>query len=95
MRKMSDEIESFPDRFMRRDYLPKLLHVREQLAEIIGASTQEVVLVPNATHGVNNIVTQINWNDGDVIVMCKPPPALVSRRADSKFRRRMGPSRRQ
>lgn len=70
MQKLSDEIESYPDLFMRRSWLPKLNETRRQVAEIIGAQTDEVVLVPNATHGVNNVVTQINWQEGDVIVIC-------------------------
>lgn len=71
MRKLSDEIESFPDLFMRRSWLAKLNNVRAKVAGIIGANQDEVVIVPNATHGVNNIVTQINWQEGDVIVICK------------------------
>jgi len=71
MRKLSDEVESFPDIFMRRNWLPKLNDVRSKVAGLIGARQDEVVIVPNATHGVNNIVTQINWQDGDVVIMCK------------------------
>jgi selenocysteine lyase/cysteine desulfurase len=72
MQKLSDEIEAYPDLFMRRSWLPRLDKVRSLVAEIIGAQTDEVVMVPNATHGVNNVVTQIAWQDGDVIVVCEP-----------------------
>jgi selenocysteine lyase/cysteine desulfurase len=53
---------------VRRSWLPRLDKVRSLVAEIIGAQTDEVVMVPNATHGVNNVVTQIAWQDGDVIL---------------------------
>lgn len=71
MRKLSDQIESFPDRFMRQDWLPLLNYNRDLVAKMIGAQQDEVVIVPNATHGVNNIVTQINWQEGDIIVICE------------------------
>jgi selenocysteine lyase/cysteine desulfurase len=45
--------------------------VRRQLAPLINATTEEVVLVPNATHGVNTVSVNIDWKDGDVIVVCE------------------------
>ncbi len=55
---------------MRRSWLPLLNQVRTSLAEMIGADLGEVVLVPNATHGINTILRNIDWEDGDIIVMC-------------------------
>jgi selenocysteine lyase/cysteine desulfurase len=71
MRALSDEIERSPDRFMRRTWLPMLTKVREQVAGLLGATTEEVVMVPNTTHGVNNILSNIEWQDGDIIVLCE------------------------
>jgi kynureninase len=89
MRKLSDEIEAFPDLFMRRNWLPKLNDVRSKVADLIGANQDEVVIVPNATHGVNNIVTQINWQEGDVAILCKlilcaVTPAMCSHQSTSR-----------
>ena len=71
MHKLSDEIEANPDFFMRRTYFGLLDSLREDLAKMIGATTPEVVLVPNTTHGICNIVTQLKWSPGDVIVICE------------------------
>ena len=62
------EIEERPDRYYRRDYYIPLKTVRERLAYMIGAETDEVVLVPNATHGVNTVLRNIEWGPDDIIV---------------------------
>ncbi|ORY28005.1 pyridoxal phosphate-dependent transferase [Naematelia encephala] len=69
MHKLSDQIESNPDLFMRRSYFSLLEDVRERTAKLIGARTDEVVIVPNATHGINTIATNIKWVEGDVILI--------------------------
>ncbi|WWD20884.1 hypothetical protein CI109_105361 [Kwoniella shandongensis] len=68
MRELSDQIEGNPDLFMRRTYFALLDQVREETAALIGAVKDEVVIVPNTTHGVNNVVTNLEWNDGDIII---------------------------
>jgi selenocysteine lyase/cysteine desulfurase len=70
MRKISDQIEAKPDLYMRRTYFAGLNKVRAQVAELINAETDEVVIVPNATHGINTIVNNIKWEAGDIIVIC-------------------------
>jgi hypothetical protein len=69
--KLRVQIEGNPDRFMKRDWLPLLNDVREKSAAIIGAQTEECVIVPNTTHGVNTILHNIKWTAGDRIVICK------------------------
>lgn len=71
MRDLSEEIESCPDLFLRRTYLPLLNETRQKVADIIGAEQTEVVLVPNTTNGVFNVLENIKWDEGDVIVVCK------------------------
>ena len=95
MRKLSDQIEAFPDLFMRKDYLPKLTHVRSLLAELVGAQEREVVLVPNATHGVNNVVSQINWQDGDVVIMCEFTQVAMTLNTNAQIRQPTVPWRKQ
>jgi selenocysteine lyase/cysteine desulfurase len=68
--KLRVQIEGNPDRFMKRDWLPLLNDVREKSAEIIGAKTEECVIVPNTTHGVNTILHNMKWSAGDRIVIC-------------------------
>jgi kynureninase len=62
---------------MRRSWLPLLNSVRSQVAEIIGADVEECVIVPNATHGINTIVNNIDWADGDKIVICEWFPKSI------------------
>ena len=66
--KMTREIEANPDRFMRSTYIPILRDVRARVAKLIGAEADECVIVPNATHGVNTVLRNFDWNEGDIIV---------------------------
>lgn len=50
--------------------MPKLVEMREQIAKFIGAAkTDEVVLVPNASVGLNTILRNIEWEKGDAILV--------------------------
>nr|XP_019007744.1 uncharacterized protein I206_07378 [Kwoniella pini CBS 10737]OCF46525.1 hypothetical protein I206_07378 [Kwoniella pini CBS 10737] len=69
MHKLSAQIESNPDKFMRRLWLPLLNKVRQEVSSMIGARQEEVVIVPNTTHGVNTILNNFEWADGDIIVV--------------------------
>lgn len=69
--KMTREIEANPDRFMRTTYIPMLRDVRARVAELVGADADECVLVPNATHGINTVLRNFDWNEGDIIVKCE------------------------
>ena len=41
---------------------------RRQVAELIGAKRDEVVLVTNTTHGLNTVLRNIEWREGDIIL---------------------------
>ena len=64
------EIESNPDLFHRLTYQKRLIGVREKLASLIGAKTDEVVLVPNASMGINTILRNFEWEKEDQIIVC-------------------------
>jgi len=66
--KISLKIDSNPDYFHRIGYQSQLMDVRRRLAQLIGANTDEVVLVANATAGVNTILRNIEWEHGDTII---------------------------
>jgi hercynylcysteine S-oxide lyase len=65
---IGDEIEANPDRFIRLDYKARWIHCRERIADLVGAEVDECVLVPNATHGINTVLRNIDWKKGDVII---------------------------
>lgn len=64
------EIESNPDLFMRVKLKGRLDAVRHRLAKFIGAENDEVVLVQNATTGINNILQNFTWTQDDILVGC-------------------------
>ena len=64
------EIESNPDLFHRLTYQKRLIGVREKLAGFIGAKTNEVVLVSNASMGLNTILRNFDWEQEDQIFAC-------------------------
>ncbi|KAI0833344.1 PLP-dependent transferase [Trametes gibbosa] len=66
--KLGYEIERYPDRFHRIGYKPLLVKARQNVAKLIGAEADEVVLVPNATHALNTVLRNFEWREGDVII---------------------------
>ncbi|KAB8298679.1 hypothetical protein EYC80_000856 [Monilinia laxa] len=57
-----------PDTFYVYD-LPKLIdESRDAVAPLLGADPREVVLIPNATTGVNTVLRNLKWEEGDMIV---------------------------
>lgn len=54
---------------MKETYFDLLIHTRTRLAKFIGAGeTDEVVLVPNASHGISTILRNFEWNEGDILI---------------------------
>ena len=54
---------------MRETYSDLLIQTRTRLAEFIGAGdTGEVVLVTNDSHGMNMILKNFEWHEGDIII---------------------------
>lgn len=48
--------------------LPLILLHRGLIADLIGADLDEVVFVPNTSHGMNTILRNIEWREGDIIL---------------------------
>lgn len=73
--KISQEIEANPDHYYRIKLAQELIDVRTRLAEFINAKEiDEVVMIPNATHGVNNVLHNIPWKEGDILIGCEYNP---------------------
>ncbi|KAH9479109.1 Hercynylcysteine sulfoxide lyase [Psilocybe cubensis] len=75
------KIESKPDLFHRVLFQPMLIEVRERLASLIGAKTDEVVLVTNASMGLNVVLRNIDWEEGDIIIAFTTTYNSISRTA--------------
>ncbi|OSD06472.1 PLP-dependent transferase [Trametes coccinea BRFM310] len=68
VQRLGYEIERNPDRFHRLTYQPRLDKARDGVAKLIGADTDEVVLVPNATHALNTVLRNFEWRSGDLLI---------------------------
>ncbi|KAJ7837375.1 PLP-dependent transferase [Mycena olivaceomarginata] len=54
-------------RWMKFTYTPRLINVRQRIAALIGAKTDECVLVPNASHAISTVLRNIEWQKDDVM----------------------------
>lgn len=67
-RELQLETEARPDTFIRHTY-PKLLRAaRSAIAPLLGADVDEVVFIPNATTGINTVLRNIDFKEGDVVI---------------------------
>lgn len=64
--------EANPDLFHRFTSIDLIRDVRKRMAKFVGAAhTEEVVFVPNASHGLNTILRSFIWEEGDIISSCE------------------------
>jgi len=61
-------LERDPVRFFLDDYEPMLDAVRAELGAFMGASTDNLAFVPNATFGVNSVVRSLDLRPGDELL---------------------------
>ncbi|KAH9930085.1 PLP-dependent transferase [Fomitopsis serialis] len=52
---------------------------RKRVADVVNAELDEIVLVPNATHGINTVLRNFEWKEGDVIIEATTTYNAVSR----------------
>ena len=63
------QVESHPDKWFKYDMFTMLLSSRKRLAELINCSVEEVVLVENATTGVNTVLRSLELSKGDGLLV--------------------------
>lgn len=63
------QMEREPVRFFVRELPALLLRTREALGELLGASPEDLALVPNATYGVNTVLASLDFAPGDEVVV--------------------------
>lgn len=61
-------LESQPVRFMQREYAQLYLQTRQALGQYLNCSPDDLVLIPNVTHGVNIVMRSLNLKPGDEIL---------------------------
>jgi isopenicillin-N epimerase len=63
------QMESEPVRFMVRELEPLLDEARAVLAEFVGADTESIAFVPNATAGVNAVLRSLDLDQHDELLV--------------------------
>lgn len=62
------QMEKNPVEFLARNMHNLLEEARQALAKFIGAQSEDLVFVPNATHGVNTVLRSIHFKEGEEII---------------------------
>ena len=65
---LRDETEARPDTLIRFAYPGLLRQAREAVAPLLGAATDEVVLLPNATTAINIVLRNLCRDEGDTVI---------------------------
>lgn len=68
---------------MRLDMAGQLGSVRRRLASMVGAGPDEIVIVPSALHGVDTVLRNFEWNEGDVIIGSQSFPIQLKAASES------------
>ncbi|KAI8971277.1 PLP-dependent transferase [Trametes punicea] len=66
--RLAYEIERIPDKLHWVKFQPLLNKARSSIARLVGAATDEVVFVPNATHALNTVLRNFEWREGDLLI---------------------------
>jgi len=62
-------LERQPLQFLVREVEPHLDAARAALAEFVGANPEDLVFIPNATHGVNTVLRSLTFREGDELLV--------------------------
>jgi len=86
-----EQMERQPIDFMDRRTEPLLDAARTALARVVGADTEDLVFVANATAGVNTVLRSLTFEPGDELLVtdhtygaCRHAAEYVARRAGAK-----------
>jgi isopenicillin-N epimerase len=66
--RLRSQLENEPLRFFGREWEPLLDFARGELAGFVGAETEGLVFVPNATTGVNSVLRSLRFSPGDELL---------------------------
>ena len=72
-------VEANPDRFFRDDFRELLEPVLERLARLVGASPKDLVLVENASHGVNAVLRSLHLDTHAILGSSQSMPTSTGR----------------
>jgi isopenicillin-N epimerase len=88
---LRSQLENEPLRFFGREWEPLLDNSRNKLASFVGAESQDLVFVPNATTGVNAVLRSLSFSSDDELLTtsheynaCKNALDFVANRVNAK-----------
>lgn len=62
-------VEATPDKFVRYDYNAELIVSRKAIAKLVQAPLDTIVLVPNATTGIDTVLRNLSYSSSDHIIV--------------------------
>jgi selenocysteine lyase/cysteine desulfurase len=65
----TQQMEAYPDKFFRVDYKVIVQQVRERLSKYVNVDKDDLVLIENASGGVNAILKSLRFKKGDKILI--------------------------
>lgn len=66
--RLLNRLEKQPVDFIQREYMPRITGILEKLENFTGASPGSIVLVTNATTGINTVLSNLSINPGDELI---------------------------
>ena len=66
--RLREQMEQEPVRFFMREFEPLLDEARRQLAAFVGADSDELAFVSNATTGINAVLRSLSFESGDEVL---------------------------
>ncbi|KAG1720564.1 pyridoxal phosphate-dependent transferase [Suillus occidentalis] len=66
--KLSTHIKTNPYKFLCVEYIQHWIKACTRVAKLIGADTDECVLVNNTLYGISTILCNFEWHKGDIII---------------------------
>lgn len=88
---LRDRMERQPVQFLVRELEGLLDEARGTLAEFLGAQSDDLVFVPNATNGVNTVLRSLEFKPGDELLVtdheynaCRNALEFAARKSDAK-----------
>ena len=65
---LDSQIEGNPDKFLITAYEHAIAGIRARVSKLISVEPDEVAIVPNTTHAVFTVLSNIEWKAGDILI---------------------------
>eukprot|EP01116_Phalansterium_solitarium_P006834 TRINITY_DN1922_c0_g1_i1.p2 TRINITY_DN1922_c0_g1~~TRINITY_DN1922_c0_g1_i1.p2 ORF type:complete len:161 (+),score=13.57 TRINITY_DN1922_c0_g1_i1:464-946(+) len=73
----TEQMEAYPDLWFRGEYFKYVEKVRSDLAKYVGADSADIVLIENASTGVNSIFRSLKLTSADAVLVTSIAYSMV------------------